>query len=596
MCGISLLINNTPEGSSSIQKMMRANHHRGPDASGFEQVAERVWLAANRLKILDLTSFANQPLWNEEKSCVLAWNGAIYNYKTLGDQLNFDDFSQEANSDSAVLLAWLTKYGGSGINDLKGMFALVFINLHEGKIIIARDISGEKPLYYINEKQKWAFSSEARAVRLSQIESPTIDTHQFTNFFYTRHSAPDQSFFQGIKQLLPGQIISIDLNGNLLDTSVITKNTTPSKTFTQTRFESILKDSIRKTFHSDRPVGMLLSGGADSSLVYSMYLEEKQSPCHTYTATFDSKYHQKYSDPNFSKQIVSKDDRLHHEIYVDPKIIKDSWNEYIKSLDQPVGDSASILSWIIAKEAKKHVSVLVSGAGADELFGGYQRHAAFLKYMKYHSLLLCFQPILKKIPLPDPISKLVQGIQASPRDSFLNFAALSKLPESVIHQQRKWYPDSGDTYKDALSFDRNYYLVNDVLKIHDNACMAHGIEGRSPFLYKELIELITQLSEKELIQISGKKPIKSALVERGWKSIAHRKKFGFGLPLQEWLADDEVFRNWIFEEIKMMANTWGKYFPLEMKNFCQHPDRARGREFLLIWNMFILASWLKTHA
>ncbi|MCH7401557.1 asparagine synthase (glutamine-hydrolyzing) [Belliella kenyensis] len=593
MCGISLLINNSSEARSSIESMMNANQHRGPDASGLDRVTDGIWLAVNRLKILDLSSSSNQPLWNEDKSCVLAWNGAIYNYKELRAELNRHKSTVEIDSDSAVLLAWMSTYGKNGIQDLKGMFAITFIDLQKQKIIVTRDISGEKPLYYANQGHEWIFSSEARAVNIAYNQTSSINTSQFSNYFYHRHSEPDESFFQGVKQLVAGQVITLDLEGNLIESSYFSKNIASPKPFSQAEFELTLKKSVHQNFQSDRPVGILLSGGADSALLHKLYLEEFQEPVHTFTAVFDSKYQRKYNDSKFAKRLVSNDPQLHHEVYVDQKVIMNTWNEYIASLDQPIGDSASILTWLIAKEAKKHVSVLISGAGADEVLGGYQRHAALLNYLKYKKLLIFFLPLLKRLPLSSNISKFVNGIHPDPRISFMNFAALSNLPKSNVTQAQRWYPDTGNFYKDALAFDRNYYLTNDVLKVHDNACMAHGVEGRSPYLYKDLVNWITQLSEGELIPITGKKPIKSALKSKGLKMIAQRKKFGFGLPLQEWIGEDDAFRIWIYDEVKMMADRWGSYFPEEMYQLCTQPEQVEGRQFLLVWNMFILASWLK---
>ncbi len=595
MCGISLLIDNSSQAAAKIRQMMEANRHRGPDHSDLAKVSDGLWIAGNRLKILDLSEASNQPFWSEDKKCVLVWNGALYNYQDLRNQLLDLGYHFKTNSDSEVFLFWLKAHGLSRIAELKGMFAFVFANLDQQELIIARDPSGEKPLYYHQEGEQWIFSSEARGVLAGLDQKASVDPTQFLPYYYSRHSFPDASFHQGVKQLLPGKGLVLNFEGKKIREFEWKHRIDQKEPCSQQAFESKLKDAVLKNFHTERHVGIILSGGADSSLLYELWLEETGQPMPTFTAAFDPAYQRKYADPVFARKLTQRHEGLHQEVLINFDNLRAHWEAYIRSLDQPIGDSASLLTWMVAREAKKSVQVLISGAGADELLGGYQRHQAFKFYLENRDLLLKVKPFLSWLSLPRQATKFLEGLRIDQKHTFLNFASLASIPEQEIPQFFKWYADGAHEYLNALNFDRNYYLVNDILKIHDNACMAHGIEGRAPYMDFDLISWISNFTEAEALSICGKQPIKTALRERGLKKIANRKKLGFGLPLQEWLNDHHDFKNWIFPEIKAMHAQWGHYFPKPMEELCKFPERASKDQFLLIWNMFILASWLKVH-
>lgn len=593
MCGINLLLNPNPNGEASIRKMMLATTHRGPDYSGFEKLAENVFFAANRLKILDLTAASNQPFWSEGKNAVLVWNGALYNYQKLKIELSDLGYTFRTQSDSEVLLYWLMAFGIKKISSLKGMFAFAFADLDRHELIVARDPSGQKPLYCYNSGDFWAFSSEIKAVLAALPKKPAIDENQFLPYFHARHSFPDQTFFAKIHQILPG-------HGKVLNWK--TASSIPFRwdypigkqtDFQQTKFETLLGDAVRTHFHAERPVGMVLSGGADSSLLYALWHEQSGVALPTYTVTFDQSLHHKYEDPIFANKLVQKYPADHHEIIINVATVMENWPAYIESLDQPIGDSAGFLTWMIAKKAKEKVNVLISGAGADELFGGYNRHKAFKKYLKNPAALLWLKKYSQGIPMPSPLAKMLKATAETPEETFVNFATLYPLPKASQNIFKPWYPQTDAPFKDALDFDRTFYLVNDVLKVHDNACMAHGIEGRSPYLDHDLVVFSSSMPEKLHLELEGKAWIKGALEDRGLGYIAKRKKLGFGLPLQEWFQYKLDFREWVFGPIREMAATWGEILPPEMLKLARSPENAKTAHFLLIWNLFLLASWLK---
>lgn len=593
MCGINVILGQHPNAEKLAEQMMRATAHRGPDFSSFTQVSQKVYFAANRLKILDLTDSSNQPMWNKEEDAVLAWNGALYNYQDLRNNLLDLGYHFQTNSDSEVLLYWLRHFGEKGIGQLKGMFSIAFADLRQKTVLILRDPSGEKPLYFSQSDSNWLFSSEAKPLTLGKDKK--IDVQQFVPYFFQRHSLPDRSLFYEVQQVLPGTGLIFDFEGKLLDRFSWKHPKQTSHSLSQNSFEELLKDAVLKNFHTERRVGTVLSGGADSSLIYALWYEETGEPTPTFTVSFDEKKKAKYSDPTYSKKLGRKYPSLAKEIFVDLNKVKQHWQAYISSLDQPIADSASYLTWITAKEASTDVQVLLSGAGADELFGGYNRHKAYAQYLKNPSIWLFLKKTGLEKVLPSGLQKMVNSIEESQVDTFIQMSALQHIPAEYLPLIRKWYPKGDSPLKNALEWDRSFYLINDILKIHDNACMAHGVEGRAPYLDFELITMSQTMSEEQHHQQLGKVWIKEALKKRGLGFIAKRKKLGFGLPLQEWSNDPEYI-NWVSPIIQKMESQWGSHFSEEMRILSKNPKRAKGRQYLQVWNLFVLASWLEQNS
>ena len=596
MCGINLIINSPDQEPSAIQSMMKATAHRGPDHSAWLEVGEGVMVAGNRLKILDLGDLPNQPITTPDGKGILVWNGALYNYQDLRNILLDEGIQFQTRSDSEVLIHWLQQHGIAGVEKLEGMFAFAYVDKSKKEVIIARDTTGKKPLYYARHQGQWAFSSETVGVLASGIVQAALDHSQIMPYFFSRHTFPDATFYEGICQFPAGMVCSYSFIGEQLEERSLEKSYAPIAMPTAEQFRELLIDAVLKHFHAEVPVGIVLSGGADSALLLNTWYKETGTPLHTFTATFGKKYDSSYPDGRFAAGLAAKYHCAHHEILVTPKTVLDNWTEYIENLDQPIGDSAGFLTWLIAKEAKQHVKVLISGAGADELFGGYNRHIAFKRYLKNPGFYNTVGKMAKWIPLlPRSIRKYFDALEEDASSSFLNFSALQPIPDPYKTLFLSYYKQTGKPYKDALEWDRSFYLINDVLKIHDNASMAHGLEGRAPYLDGPMLDLSRRLSEEQHLSLTPKEWIKTLLRAEGLSHIAKRKKTGFGIPIKEWLKDDLNFRNKLLVAVKSFGKTHGKYFPEEMLSICKNPDRYIESSFMQIWNLYVLASWVKHH-
>lgn len=597
MCGINLILNNPGrDGQAAIDKMMHATIHRGPDHSSSLKIAENVYIAGNRLRILELNEQANQPLVTPDGWGILVWNGALYNYQDLRNTLLARQVVFRGRSDSEVLLQWLYVFGEEGLKALQGMYSLIFINKKSESIIVARDLFGKKPLYYFHENNTWIFSSEVRGVLASGLARKSWDQTQYLPYFYLRHTLPDRTFFDDIDQIQPGNVLILGFDGVVKRSFFLEMDMSPHHEPTIETFGGLLLDAVMKHFHADVPVGLVLSGGVDSTLLYQLWFQETGIPLHAYTAVYEDKYQGRFQDYRFAREVAKTFRAKHTEVLLTPAVFQEHWDEYCHALDHPVGDSAGFITWLISKTATSEVKVLISGAGADELLGGYNRHQAFLFYLKHSRSILNAKAILKYFPLGKrEYRKFMAALSSVAKETYLNFAGLQPLPADLFQQVSAHFSPEEYPYKAALNWDRQVYLVNDILKIHDNATMAYGIEGRAPYLDWPLVQFVNALPEDQLRAVSNKKWIRELLSAGGFGEIASRKKLGFGLPILDWIRDDKVFRTNMLGTVQRFEKDFGGEFPPEMRTLAKDPSAAVGSSYLQLWNIYLLASWRYKH-
>ncbi|WP_297336500.1 asparagine synthase (glutamine-hydrolyzing) [Algoriphagus sp.] len=589
MCGIHLIWGKGAN-QEAIHSLMERAQHRGPDQSATYSPWPGMWVGVNRLKILHPGPEADQPFWSPDGSAFLIWNGELYNYQDLRNlllRMGVEFFTQ---SDTEVLLHWLRIFGAKGLEKIQGMFALIYVDLSIQQALVARDKNGEKPLYFHQNQDSLIISSENRGI--AALVNAKLDQNQLDYFFYLRTPQPGRTFFKGVKEWKSSRFSEIKQHSAFRwdNIQILPQKEIPK---TATTFKGLLLDAILKQFHADAPVGMMLSGGADSSLLYALWYRQTGIPLPSYTIQTEQKYSSKYADGTFSSKFSQQFPMDHQLVKVDQKVFLDHLAEYVVSLDYPVGDSASFLTWLIGQEAQMKVKVLISGAGADELWGGYQRHQAFDRYLQYQKLLLAVKPWVKFLPWSRRRKKFFAGIDPDPNRTFLNFSALQAIPGDLFSDYERVFNKNLSPYTRMLDFDRQVYLVQDVLKIQDNALMAHGIEGRSPYLDENLIQFWRSIADEELLK--NKRWIKELLEELDLSWVAKRSKFGFGLPLQEWFSENGPFSERVVDGLAELYRNYGSLFNLEAKALLVHPKKFRNSHFLTLYNLFILGEWLKLH-
>lgn len=587
MCGIHLIWGKGAN-KETIQKLVESSRHRGPDQEAIYSPWAGLWIGVNRLKILHPGPDADQPFWSADGKSLLIFNGEIYNFQELRGLLSKMGIEFITQSDTEVLLHYLRIFGAKGLEKLNGMFALIYIDLINKSVLVGRDRNGEKPLYYAQSPDSLIISSEIRGIAAARTHLP--DWAQVEHYFYFRAPSPGKTFLRGISAWKPGRFSTI-FRHDTFRWDTLPAPEYQGEPITEELFHKTLEDVVLNQFHADVPVGLLLSGGTDSSLLYSLWYKKTGTPLPTYTIQVEKKYRAKYADGNhairFAKQIPTQ----HHLIEIDQKIFLENWDEYIQSVDLPVGDSAGFLTWMIGKKAKSEVKVLISGAGADELWGGYQRHQAFARYWDQHAFWSKWAGFLGQFPFGSQWKKFMSGIRPDPNHTFLNFSALQNPPLELIGDYDRIFNSKLPEYKRMLDFDRQCYLVQDVLKVHDNALMAHGIEGRAPYLDALLVALWHKIEDPKLL--SGKPWIKNILHENelGW--VADRRKFGFGLPLKEWLNEKGEFSKRVFRSLKEFDQSHGAQLSTPVRQLLQNPEFGVKTQFLTLYNLFLLAEWVK---
>ncbi|WP_051316051.1 asparagine synthase (glutamine-hydrolyzing) [Algoriphagus vanfongensis] len=589
MCGIHLIWGKGAN-QESIESLVKGSLHRGPDQQATLSPWPGLWIGVNRLKILHPGPDADQPFWAPDGKSLIIWNGEIYNFralKSLLQKMGVDFFTE---SDTEVLLHWLKIFGANGLEKINGMFALIYVDLSAQTVLVARDPNGEKPLYYHQDQDTLIISSETRGI--GNLLNSEADWGQLESYYYLRTPIPGKTFFKGVKEWKASRYSLIRQHSAFRWDSIISK-AEPEPSPSKTRFQEILRQVIDQQFHADVPVGMLLSGGADSSLLYAYWYRSTGTSLPTFTIAHEQKLVKKYSDSSAIARLQRDFPSENHSVFIDQKLFWDNWESYLISLDLPVGDSASFLTWMIAKEAKHSVKVLISGAGADELWGGYQRHTAFRLYEERKKLFMAVQPLLQALPLGRIWSKFFSGLDENPQKTFLNFSALESIDSDLYMDYERIFDKQLMDYKQVLDFDRKVYLVQDVLKIQDNALMAHGLEGRSPYLDAAMVNLWKQVPDES--QLQNKLWIRESLVDLGLDWVAQRKKLGFGLPLLEWFSERGEFSKRVFAELKELKQSHAEHLPKPALAILDQPEKHISTHFLTFYNLFLISQWLKIH-
>lgn len=586
MCGIHLIWGKEAN-ESNISHMVGLSTHRGPDQSATCNPWKDLWMGVNRLKIIHPEAEADQPFSSPDGNFLLIWNGEIYNFRELRTHLIKLGIVFTTESDTEVLLHSLQLFGEKCFEKLEGVFTLIYVDIKQKSILVARDKNGEKPLYFAQNKENLYISSEVRSI--NSILNAKINFSELPHYFYLRSPSRGNTFFSQIKEWKPGTFAELRTSSEISAKPFISIPA-PKILPSVEKFEETLKEAIAKQFFADVPVGMLLSGGCDSSLLYALWYKETKKVLPAYTLALDQKYRKKYSDADAAIRFAKQYPIDHRLVEINQQIFWNNWEEYVKSVDQPVGDSAGFLTWMIGKEAKKEVKVLISGAGADELWGGYQRHKAIDFYLRNKNLITPILPLLKKLPLSRSYNKFLNALSPDSQKTFLNFTALQNPTQNIHDNYQSNFDSALSDYKQLLDFDRRNYLVQDVLKIQDNALMAHSIEGRAPYLDQKMISLWENVSDGKSLE--GKPWIKACLEELNLSWIVNRPKLGFGLPLQEWFAEGDEFAKRIYDALRKFEVKHGKECPQEMRAMIKNPESFNKTHFLTLYNLFLLTEWI----
>jgi asparagine synthase (glutamine-hydrolysing) len=607
MCGIHLIINKTQDLDPAVINMMAAQtRYRGPDQTITKNIntsTHSYHLAANRLMITDTSENASQPFFSHDGRYALLFNGEIYNYHTLKNELLGDGIRFSSHSDTEALFQWLTKYGKSRVSELGGMFAFIFIDFATDKIFIARDRFGIKPIYYYQNEKYFIVSSEIQSIVKTGLIPKRLNEEQVRHYLLYKYAKSPDTFFDGIAEVSPGAILQIKDGKTTSETFAHHQCQKENTSVRLQDIENLLTDSLLHQINSPVPVGLLLSGGVDSTLLLALARKEGFTLPTFSIVNSATEKHFGTNDYKFARKAALLFESDHHEFEIDISILNGFFN-FIQMLDQPIGDSSYLMTLEICRNASKSMKVLLSGAGADELFGGYNRHRGFHQYLNNrNSLNLLFpllKPALKMLPtgFPHPLrksfrllKKLGSSYDSSPENTFNNFVTFNEFSDPGASPTLLNFNNKRDWLAWALDHDLKNYLTGDILALSDKASMRYGIELRVPYLDNNLVSHMKSISP-ELVMLRGQKWILKELLKKyGGKNFADRPKEGFGLPLSHWLTDKKLRHLWEFavdpEHIIFRfvdKSLLDKILRQQQKHVEDHGP--------LLWSVLVLAHWL----
>ena len=597
MCGITGIVSKNKNKEKLIHEMNEKIIHRGPDAEGIF-VDKKVALGQRRLSIIDLTDNGNQPIYNEDKSILVMFNGEIYNYQVLKEELESNGHKFSTNTDTEVLVHGYEEWGYNLLNKLRGMFAFCIYDTKSDKLFIARDYFGIKPLYYYQNENVFLFGSEIKSFLVHPDFDKELNKEMLGAYLTFSFTPGRKTFFKDVYKLEPGHYMVYDLKKNTYDVVKYFKleftNTEKSYGEVVNEISKMMKDSVKHHLISDVEVGSFLSSGIDSSYLVSMARPDK-----TYTVGYENR---KYSEIDLAKDLT---DRL-GITNISSKISKDEYMKAIRDvyyhMDEPTTDACSIAVYFLSKLASQDVKVVLSGEGADEFFGGYNSYDD--------------HPYTK---LPLWIRKCVAGIcKLLPKNRYTRYLIRRglSLEEGYVSINRNFYDDELDDvlkYKDylknkeivkdtyleykhenelnkKLAIDIRYWLSDNILLIVDKMTMAFSIESRVPFTDIEVFKLASTLPKEYKVR---NKMTKAALREAAKKDIPNesykKKKLGFPVPVREWIKEDD-FYNEIKEtfEMEIVNELFNKKAIMKLLNDHKNGIKDNYRK---VWAIYSFLKW-----
>ena len=626
MCGICVAVcDREPVSPDLIRCMCDQIAHRGPDSAGYN-VSGRVGLGMRRLRIIDLDT-GDQPIFNEDRSLAIVFNGEIYNYRELRSALLACGHRFETASDTEVIVHLYEDMGAKCVSRLSGMFALAIHDRNSDRVFLARDRLGIKPLYYAETLEGLYAASEIKSLLAVPGIGRTIDEVALDQYFSLLYVPAPRTIFRGIRKLPPGHILIKD-PGRPAVVERYWKVTSEPK---PVRAEPELIEEFRERFDaavashlvSDVPLGVFLSGGIDSgALVASM--ARTGANVRTLSLGFPPEYRE-FDERRQAKLVADRYCTAHEEIVVEPNI-HDTVHTLSRVFDEPMGDSGAVPNYLVCKGARRSVTVALSGLGGDELSGGYQRYLGMQlaeNYRKLPKILResAFRRAVEAMPEPAAGVRIVDQLKrfvryadlpwlerfhafSSPIDRDRRAAlytpalrACVELDSTLDLMRRLAAEQSGaDPVNRMLCIDLQSYMVDDLLAVADRTSMAVSLEVRVPYLDHSLVEFMTSVPGTLKVRGLQKKYFLRKAFEHDLPSeILHRRKSGFSLPVARWLRED--LRGLLEDTLSVSRlNRDGLFDPAEVADLKrEHYSRKRDRSSTL-WALLMFHLWADQYA
>jgi asparagine synthase (glutamine-hydrolysing) len=626
MCGIAGILElgrDTRASAAALREMCRVISHRGPDDDGFYTDGV-VGIGMRRLSIVDVAG-GHQPISNEDGTLWIVFNGEIYNHLTLREQLIARGHRYSTHSDTETVIHLFEEYGADCVQHLRGMFAFAIWNRNTKTLFIARDRLGIKPLYYKLTPERLLFGSEIKAVLAHGGIRPEFNRAALPEYLAFGYLSGEESFYAGIRKLLPGHTMTVGLEGNAeirpyWDLDASSPHESRDQRYYVQSYRELLEGAVNSHLMSDVPLGVFLSGGVDSSAVAALMTKIRREPVETFSVGYSE---QTYSELPFARTVSDHIKSRHHEVLVSEHDFFAALPHLIWHEDEPIAWPSSVSLYFVSGLARERVTVVLTGEGADETLAGYTRYAFTLKNAAMDRAYRSVVPNIVRRGLRNSVAtssllgatlrrKLEHTFLAKDGNSWASFyfdnffsafgeaeqnglltsefareAAPSTAYKNVLAY---WERSSGEMLQRLLYTDIKTYLVELLMK-QDNMSMAASIESRVPFLDHVLVEFATRIPREVQIQgLAGKRILKKAVEDLLPHEILYRPKLGFPTPWSGWLAGPrlETIREMLLEPQSLNRG----YFRREAIEKLFNEHRAKHRDnYDRIWRLLNLELW-----
>ena len=617
MCGIAGIIGARDDSridSAIIHRMCQTIVHRGPDDEG-AFVKDGTGLGMRRLSIIDLAG-GHQPVFNEDRTAWVVFNGEIYNFRELRRELEAQGHRFHTHTDTEVIVHLYEELGADCVRKLRGMFAFALFDERRRRLLLARDRLGKKPLHYALAGERLLFGSEIKAILAAAPELSAVDSQALLQYFYFGYIPDPATAFLSIRKLPPGYLLEFE-GGEVRirqywDLPQYGTYSPASEEECLDVLEEKLVEAVRMRLIADVPLGALLSGGTDSSTIVALMARASPTPVKTFTIGFQQA---DFNEAPYARRVAERFGTEHHELILEPNVVE-TVETLARSLEEPFGDSSMLPTYYVCSLARRYVTVVLSGDGGDEAFGGYDRYRIHLQNRSrfrtpewagqwYREQVYPRLPyglpgrnVAYSISLPWP-DRYMEAVSLVPYQR--NFGVLSHDFVSALQGDadplnifRRYLSDApaSDPLGHILYLDTKTYLPGDILTKVDRMSMAVSLEARVPMLDHVFLEWVTSLTPEWKMGKRGQKYILTRLAERLGVplDVLHRPKKGFALPLVHWMRHQ--LKDLVLTTLLEPATIQRGYFNEHgIRHLLREFFSGRTDDYLPIWRLMMFELW-----
>lgn len=556
---------------SLIKAMTDTLAHRGPSDHGI-WTQNGLALGHRRLSVIDLSDAGHQPMTNEDGTVVIVFNGEIYNFRELKEKYKLVERGHvfKSKTDTEVLVHLFEEIGLDMISELNGMFSFAIWDGRNGRLHLARDRYGIKPLFYQQDEDHFRFGSEIKAIIADERFERKVSMQALHDFMTFNYVPGTQTAFEGVYKVQPGHFMTVCGDGTVEHTRYWDLDFTVDEKMTEQEAvegaSKAMDRALRRRLIADVPIGVFLSGGLDSSTIVALMAEHVSEPIHTYSVGFED---QSFNELPFARIVADEFNTIHREVTITAGMVKDLLPKYLTYIDEPYGDGSAIPTYYVSELAKDEVVVVLSGEGGDETFAGYDTYAAHRAYMRArkipafirNSILVPLANLLpvsdKKLSFEFKLKRFLGGLDLKPEAAHLWWRIVldeeqkqglyrsDAVKGDVLKESGRHFDiaskrsNAKDVFSKLMYIDSTVFMPDDLMIKNDRMTMAHSLEARVPFTDPELTRFMGSVPPRFKMKGGKKKHImREAMKGKLPDSIINKKKVGLEMPYSKWLKTE----------------------------------------------------------